>query len=340
MIVTAFAYFFSAIGFTHNRVYSQDRANTYRIVFYNTENFFDTSPDSVTGFNDFTPEGVYHWTSYRYAEKQNHLYKVIAAAGGWENPAIVAMAEIENEKVLNDLLKNTPLGNEPFSIVHFESGDHRGIDCALIYDSLQLKLLKAAPVRYLPYKGENLATRDILYAKFKIADDTIHFFVNHWPSRYGGALETEFYRELAARSLQRVTDSVCRADKNALVVAVGDFNDPPEAKSIGLITTDDSDCKLLGLNEIPDGEQVNGTHRYRENWEIFDQVLTSEPLLNNKGSLQVDNGTAFIFSPKFLLENDEKYLGVKPNRTYLGYKYHGGFSDHLPVYIDLVAEKE
>ncbi len=221
----------------------EDRVS--RIVFYNVENFFDPYPDSTIDYNEFVPDGDRHWNHSRYKTKRNQVYKVITAIGGWKLPALVAFAEIENRFVLDDLLKNTPLWNDDYQVVHFESIDHRGIDVGLIYNEKQVELIDAKPIRYRNIDGTALATRDILYAKFLLSDDTVHLLINHWPSRYGGTLQTASLRKLAATVLRKKVDSICGAVYQPKILIMGDFNDDPEDESIRFLNAENQQCQLI-----------------------------------------------------------------------------------------------
>ncbi len=332
-ILFLFVLFTSATLFTQE--YNENAARSYRIAFYNVENYFDPFVDSTTSYNEFTPDGVRHWTFSRYKLKRNQIYKVITALGGWQSPSIVGFAELENRFVLEDLVENTPLKNDNYQVIHFESIDHRGIDAGLIYNPAEVEILFAKPIRLYREDGSAFTTRDILYAKFLIAADTLHLFINHWPSRYGGLLQTDPLRKLASKKLKQVTDSVCRVVKNPNILIMGDFNDDPEDESIQFLTAPNDQCQLQNLDLVPTDFPVEGTLKYRSDWNTFDQVIASEFLLQNSNGLKIENKHAKLFSASFLLEEDQKHLGIKPKRTYIGYTYHGGFSDHLPVFVDI-----
>lgn len=321
----------------HSQQEAENSGSGYRIVFYNVENYFDTFEDSTNTYNEFTPEGDRHWTYSRYHQKRNRIYKVITALGRWESAAIVAFAELENRFVLEDLIDNTPLKNYNYQVVHHESGDHRGIDVGLIYDPDKVTLLSSRPIRLLTDDDSEIETRDILYAKCLIAEDTLHLFINHWPSRYGGMLQSAPLRKLAAKSLKAVSDSICIADKNPNILIMGDFNDDPDDESIQILTNHEEGCRLYNLALFASNTQVKGTLKYQADWNTFDQVIISANMLTNANSMAVQNGTGYIFDAAFLLEPDEKHLGIKPKRTYIGYRYNGGFSDHLPVFVDIVV---
>jgi predicted extracellular nuclease len=304
-----------------------------RIAFYNVENFFDTKYDSTKYFNGFTPEGDHHWTKTRYYKKRNHIYKVIAALGGWDGVAVMGFAEIENRFILEDLISNTPLKKLDYGIVHFESPDKRGIDVGMIFQKKRFVVLNAVPVQVKNPDNKKWTTRDILYVKGVLMGDTLHLFFNHWPSRYGGMMNTVALRALAAKTLQHVVDSICKVEQKAKIVILGDFNDNPEDNSIQLLLHEGS-CKLNELSPAFDKGNTMGTIKHNTDWAIFDQIIVSHALLSSLG-IQLKDSFMHIFDEDFLLIDDKKNLGKKLNRSFVGFTYAGGYSDHLPVYIDL-----
>lgn len=312
----------------------------YRVMFCNVENFFDTRNDSLTNDDEFTPEGRLHWTFKRYIDKQNIIYKTIVAAGEGILPDVIGMCEVENRTVLSDLINRTPLSKFPYRIVHANSPDQRGIDVALLYNSATMQLLSH---RYIRVKKRGLRTRDILYCRMKAGRDTCHFFVNHWPSRSGGRLESDDNREAAARTLRKVTDSLFAQNRHARILIMGDFNDEPKDESLSGSLLSAIDLRkpvsgaLYNLSKTPAGGDFRGTIKYRGEWSIFDQIIVSGAMLGKKGLHVLPDGYR-IFGASFLLVPDEQYNGKRPNRTYNGMRYAGGFSDHLPVFMDLFSD--
>ncbi len=305
-----------------------------RIAFYNVENFFDTEYDSTKNFNGFTPEGDHHWTRSRYYTKRTNIYKVIAALGQWQGVTVLGLAEIENKNVLKDLINNTPLKNMNYGIVHYDSPDKRGIDLGVIYLKDRFNLIKSNHFRLNDPQNPNFTTRDILYLKGVLQGDTVHLFYNHWPSRYGGMMNTVRLRKLAARRLLMLVDSVRNVSSEARVIILGDFNDNLEDESLQYLIRS-SNGYLVPLPWVTDYGNTNGTIKHHADWAIFDRIIVSKSLLLPDG-LHIDKGKMHIFDINFLLTNDEKNLGYRLNRTYVGFKYSGGFSDHLPVYVDVV----
>ena len=312
-----------------------------RIMFYNVENLFDCADDPNKNDNEYLPDSKLHWTEKRFRQKLSNIFKVIATAGEEEPPEIVAFAEVENKYVLEQLIYNTPLSKYKYAIVHKDSPDERGIDVALIYrpDKIAKVSEKFFNIEYSP--NTSRLTRDILYFSFRInSKEIIHLFVNHWPSRYGGQLANEKNRMFVASVLKSKTDSLFALNTSSKIIIVGDFNDEPGNNSIKTIlravkpNPPYNDAQLINISNVEKNSVVQGTHKFHENWAIFDQVIVSGSILQKKGTYTLPDSYTILTSP-FLFENDEKFLGLKPKRTYFGYKYIGGYSDHLPVFIDL-----
>jgi len=320
-----------------------DNTERFRIMFYNAENFFDTKHDSAKWDDEFLPTGKKYWTERKFWEKVNHLAKVITSVGEWDPPAVVGMCEVENRYVLEQLVHHSPIKAIHYNIIHKESPDRRGIDVALLYRKERFK-----PINYHYYPinfpfNKRSKTRDLLYVKGLVLNtDTIHIFVNHWPSRWGGQQETEPKRMFVAKTLRHITDSIFRANPRANIFIMGDFNDEPENKSLREVLharlefektlPDTALYNLIGIIQKRTGQ---GTHKYHGTWGVLDQLIVSGALLNKVNKIYTAYELSHIFNADFLLEPDEKYTGKRLNRTYIGYKYHGGFSDHLPVYADI-----
>jgi predicted extracellular nuclease len=317
--------------------------NGLRVMFYNLENFFDTRNDSISqGDDEFSYGGIRYWSNEKYKRKLNNIYKVIVAAGGWEPPEIIGVCEIENKWVVSELIYGTPLRNFKYRFIHYDSPDPRGIDVALIYRSEKFKPLFHQPINIKYSFDTSAKTRDILYVKGLITtNDTLHLFVNHFPSKYGGASITIEKRNFVAKILKSKIDSILISDKKANILVMGDFNDEPGDESIRNFLN--SKCDTLDLEEFSLlnlmcnclKQQGIGTNKFKEKWSVIDQILVSKSLTENNG-WHIKNLSATIYAPDFLLIPDETYLGVKTFRTYNGFKYSGGFSDHLPVFIDLI----
>ncbi len=323
----------------HSPSESNENDRSFRMAFYNTENLFDIYDDPLTEDDEFTPGGDLHWTAKRYKDKMNKVYKVIVALGGWEPPEIVGLCEVENRQVLDDLVTGTPLAKYDYRILHQNSDDLRGIDVALLYRGDRVRLLQS---RYYSLTRKGIITREILHAKVLVSEDTFHVFVNHWPSRSGGELETEKNRIEAARLLRSAVDSLFRVDSRSRIVIMGDFNDTPSDLSMSEVLQAltvfppavSPDSRLFNLSAGGDFRN-RGTIKYGGQWSVFDQIIVSGAWFDKEGNLNAGVESFSILDKNFLLISDEDYGGLKPFRTYSGYSYQGGFSDHLPVYIDL-----
>lgn len=310
------------------------------LMFYNVENLFDTKDDPKTDDKEFLPTGEYKWDDEKLDKKLQNIRQVILSLN---YPEIIGVAEIENRDVLELLISKTALKEKGYNIVHYDSPDQRGIDVGLIFNPKRIKLLSSQKVAVkLDGTGkDDRPTRDILYAKLQlITRDTLHVFVNHWPSRSGGEKETEPKRAAAAKALKTVTDSILRVSPNSKIVAMGDFNDYPTDKSLKEVLGAELDTtkgdkalyNLMGWQMGPD----KGSQKYRENWGFLDQILVSNALIFNTNGTFTKFNQAKVNRLGFLLEKDARNGGDMPFRTYgEKKKYIAGYSDHLPVTLTL-----
>ena len=315
----------------------QRAENELRVMFYNVENMFDPAEDSTKSDDEYQPDGMRGWSYSRLKHKQVNVAKVALAVGGWEPPGLIGLCEVENRKVLNGLIYDTPLKNFGYKLVHYESPDPRGIDVALLYRPDKFKVLYSRPVRiHFPFDTAS-RTRDVLYVKgIACKRDTLHVFVNHWPSKFGGAMETIPKRNYVASVVRSKVDSLLSADHDAKILVMGDLNETPAEEGVSQVLKARMDSVNLGPNDLYNmlaGAGLSwkkGTIKFREEWETIDHMIVSVPLLKH-----TTPHSLHIFDAPFLLMDDEAWFGKKPFRTYYGAKYIGGFSDHLPVYMDL-----
>lgn len=321
-----------------NNYLASQRSDTFsiRIMFYNVENFFDIYDDTLRDDNDFLPNGLMRWNYTRYKQKITSIYKVITAAGGWDPPAIIGFCEIEKRSILEDLIFNTYLTKYNYQIIHEESPDWRGIDVCLIYRKDRVNLLGYQYIFPEDLKRQESGTRNVLYSSWLISKDTIHLFLNHWPSKRGGVLPGEPVRISISQMIRNKVDSInMKTNGHARIVIAGDFNCLPGDKGIlSLLKSDKEYPELINLAEQY-SETGYGTYRFMGIWEMLDQVIVSGWLLKCDQGISTSLDLFKIFKPDFLLRKDSEYPGVSPFSTYRGYRYQGGYSDHLPVTLDL-----
>jgi len=302
-------------------------------MFYNMENLFDTINHPEKRDDVFTPEGDYRWNGYKFNTKINHLYKAIMAVKQWKDLPLVGLCEVENRKVIEQLLYKTPLFRYGYKIVHQDSPDERGIDVALLYQTEKMQLLASSFINItFPFDTTD-RTRDILYARLKtIQNDTLHIYINHWPSRYGGYMQTQAKRNYAAAMLAQSVDTLLSKSPDAEVIIAGDLNDGPGDESLKKLIAQVNNTNLISLPLNTDASR--GTLKYRSQWLHFDHIIVSGGLADDKG-LRI--AKSYLSTPKadFLLMEDTRYQGVRPFRFLQGPKYIGGYSDHLPVFIDI-----
>lgn len=317
--------------------------DTCLVAFYNVENLFHPSDDTLTRDDDFTPTGLYHWSYAKYYRKIQNIGKVLVAMGEGNPPFLVGLAEIENEQVLKDLCFRSPIRNYHYRYVHFDSPDRRGVDVALLYRDSCVSIVRAwkIPVVF-PFEPET-RNRDLLYALVRFANgDSLHLFVNHWTSRFGGFAATIPKRNYYAEVARQHVDSILRIEPEGKILLMGDFND---------YCTDESMEQHLRATRFSDTTQTDtlfnlmywflkfnnrGSHKHEDFWGCLDQLVVSREFLFSQDGLQILERVPYIYDAPFLLVPDEKYGGVKNYRTFLGPRYIGGFADHLPVYIRLV----
>lgn len=312
-------------------LFSQDYL---RVLFYNTENYFDCQDDSLKQDDAFLPEGDYRWTPQRFWHKTHQIAKVLATAGDVRYPDIFALAEIESEENLKTLLRTA--GMHEHRYVYAESEDERGIDLCLVYHRYDVKLMSQQCIHLRFPQAPDKRTRPILYVKLLThAQDSLHVFVCHWPSKYGGTAATKPLRAHAGEVLRQACDSIFAKEAQADILIMGDFNDQPhDASLMKHLGTQADTCRHIQAEELYNlmwtAAQKEGvkTHRYQGEWAMLDQIIVS-------GNLYQKQLNAKVFRPDFLLEDDDKYLGKKPYRSYIGFRYHGGYSDHLPVFVDI-----
>jgi len=332
--------------------FSQEK-KTYKIntiAFYNLENLFDTENDPNTYDDDRTPDGKDHWTEVIYKDKLKQMAKVISEIGldiTNNTPILLGVAEIENRKVLEDLINEPPLVHKNYGIIHHDSPDRRGIDVGLLYQKSLFKPIKTSTYELLIYDTidttKRVYTRDQLLVSGYLDGDLIHIIVNHWPSRRGGEARSQYKREKAAKLNIKIIDSLFRTDPYAKIITMGDFNDDPDNNSIQKILAAKAKKESVKLKEL-----YNPMHRilkkgigslaWNDRWNLFDQIIISKALLSNDYT-SYRYYKAAIFNKHYLTYQKGKYKGY-PYRSFANGSYTGGYSDHFPVYIYLIREKK
>ncbi|MEO1516335.1 MAG: endonuclease/exonuclease/phosphatase family protein [Bacteroidota bacterium] len=312
-----------------------------RLAFYNVENLFDTQDDPVTFDEEFTPDSKKKWSSERFQSKLDNLCRVVE---GMEFPAILGLCEVENAQVVKDFIEKTALSKYQYQYAHFDSPDKRGIDVALLYQSKLFQVLhsEAIPIQFpeeVIAKEPDYTTRDILYVRGIYQKvDTLHLFVNHWPSRRGGLKASEPKRLYVAGELRKRVDQLFSENSASKIIVMGDMNDEPENNSV---LTQLQAARTPGPPSRIDylyncsaqlDYQGKGSYNYRGNWNMLDQIIVSGALIRKGASLRASDMQTY--RQDWMMYTDPKH-GQRPSRTYGGPNYYGGFSDHLPVFIEL-----
>lgn len=304
----------------------------YTVAFYNLENLFDPKRNSKILDKDYTPDGAKKWTVERYQRKLAKLAKTIVNIGEKDHPyppALIGVAEAENNSVLTALLHTDPMDDLDYGFIHFDSPDERGIDTGLIYRKRFFKVLHAEPLVLLVDNpgGVRDTTRDILYVKGELNKELVHVFVNHWPSRREGDVATEYKRVIAAKEIVLKIEQIRLEELDPNIIVMGDFNDDPSSKSLQDLKEGAALFNPMETLHIPDSQ---GSSVYGNKWNMFDQILVSNSFFNyEKNTHSFDS--AAIYDDKSLKEKKGKYKG-SPYRTFVSDRYMGGYSDHFPVY--------
>lgn len=291
----------------------------------NCENLFDYQDDEGKDDSEYLPESTRHWTKKRYWQKLNNISQSLLSCSEEGIPDLIALCEVENDSVLHGLTKRSLLRNAGYEYIMTSSPDLRGIDVALLYSPFSFKPVKSCFLRVDPISGMR-PTRDILYVSGQvISGDTLHVFVVHFPSRFGGERYSRPFRKVVADRLCLSLDSIQRLNPDARILIAGDFNDSHDSPALKQIYSHN----IQNLTKEAHGlHGVKGTYRYQGEWGSIDHILSSRALYN-----KVD--TAFVHSPLFLLEEEKLYGGYRPRRTYIGMRHQSGFSDHLPLVVRL-----
>lgn len=332
-------------------VFAQDK-KSYRIhtiAFYNLENLFDYEDDPLTNDDDRTPEGKDHWTEKIYRDKLHNMAKVLSEIGSditGTSPSIIGVCEIENRRVLEDLINQESLLLKDYGIIHFDSPDRRGIDVALLY---QKKIFTPSHFKAIDLKlyeledaSKRIFTRDQLLVTGYMEGEKFHFIINHWPSRRGGEEQSRFKRMKAAKLNKSLIDSLFSQDPYAKIISMGDFNDDPVSPSFSEVLKTRKSKRKMALKELfnPMEKMYRkglGTLAYNDRWNLFDQIILSTELTLNDYS-EYRFYKAGIYNKPYLTNGKGRYKGY-PFRSFSDGGFTGGYSDHYPVYVYLIKEK-
>ena len=294
------------------------------LMFYNVENLFDTLDNPNTKDEEFLPLSEKKWDSNRYNYKLKQLEKVFNKIIEKENeknlPDIIGLCEVENKLVIEDLLKTDVFKNHNYSIIHKQSPDGRGIDCALLVNS-KFEVLQNDFIQINNPK-ESRTTRDIVYSSLKFKNKIINVFVNHWPSRWGGQEASNYKRVFVAEVLRKYIDE--NTSQNDYNLIMGDFNDYPSNESLDKILVKDDLLNLMSTSQV----SGLGSYNYRGNWDWLDQIIVSKEISSFK---LIKYGA---FKEDFMMYTNKKGE-VYPNRSFGGNNWYGGYSDHLPVFLKM-----
>ena len=340
-------FFFSSVLFP---AFAQEKKD-YEVVslaFYNVENLFDIQDDPDVYDEDFTPSGKNRWTEELYRKKLENLSTAISSLGRPQlkaPPALLGICEVENLQVLEDLVKMPLLGPYDYKIIHFDSPDERGIDVALLYRPDLFVVKNSANHSLVLYDRKNTSrrdyTRDQLVVSGFLDGEEIHVIVNHWPSRSGGEKLSSYKRENAAKLNRRIIDSLQSRDPYARIITMGDFNDDPNNNSLKKILGAKASKEQVEFGGLYNpfaviASEGTGTSAYRDQWNLFDQILVSQPLIEKHPS-KFTFFRAYVYNPPFLITSTGAYKNY-PFRSSGSSGFTGGYSDHFPVYILLTKE--
>lgn len=330
--------------------FAQKKYSVYAVGFYNQENLFDTCHDDGKNDYEFLPSGSYRWNGMKYSHKLRNMARVLADMGTDVLPqvgcAVIGLSEVENSKVLDDLTAQEPLRARGYKYVHVEGPDRRGVDCAMLYNPA---LFSVGTVRLLPYvpdgsMRQDYVTRGFLTVTGEMGGDSVCVIVCHWPSRAAGPA----YRNRAAEQVKAIKDSLLRVNPAMKVMVMGDMNDDPTNKSMKDILR-----ALPEKDDVGEGDMYNpwynllakegtGTLSYQGSWNLFDQIVLTPNMIDKKGKRDWTTLKYLknqIFRRDYIINKDGRYKGI-PKRTHAGGAWLDGYSDHLPVVVHLVKERQ
>lgn len=303
---------------------AQEEKQRCAVAFYNVENLFDTVDDPATMDDEFTPEGRYRYTDKVYQHKLHNIATVIREL----DAVLVGLAEIENSTVLKDLVARPQLKKHNYGYIQYDSPDPRGIDVALLYNPEYFKVIRSEAI---PVTMKGMATRDVLYVKGVLDGDTVHIHVVHWPSRSERLKESIPKRRAAAIVTEKSVRGILAANPKAKIIVMGDMNDNPDDESVSKVlgAKNDKNARLYNPWTVY-YKEGKGTTVYHRQWDHFDQVILSRAFLDGEGWRYEK---AEIFDAAFI--RNQGFEDAYPLRSFKGYHWNSGYSDHLPVILHL-----
>jgi endonuclease/exonuclease/phosphatase family metal-dependent hydrolase len=312
----------------------------FTVAFYNVENLFDTTDDQGEGDDEYLPLSAKQWDNKKYNRKLGGIAGALGSLNKNELPGLIGLAEVENRRVLDDLVRESPLRGGKYQVAHFDSPDERGIDVALLYRPDEFTVTESRPIPVTFTFAPDDRTRDMLYVK-GVADDgnQYHVYVCHWPSRSGNERESEMRRIVAAAELRKDIDNILNFENDARIIVMGDFNDEPTNRSLMQILNATNKRlnytyrDLYNLMYDSHNTGASGTIAWNGAWQMFDQIIVSFSLLRNSGGYYTLFEGGRVHSSDDLLQVDSQTGFRSPGRTYSGDIWNEGVSDHLPVFV-------
>jgi endonuclease/exonuclease/phosphatase family metal-dependent hydrolase len=313
------------------------RMERLTFLFYNVENLYDTIDDPYKGDDEFLPGSTKKWDNTKYNRKISDITRALTEAGGKSLPDVIGLCEVENHRVLDDLIRSPQMLPGKYKYIHYNDRDSRGIDQALLYKP-SFRLISGNLLRVKNSKG-GIFARGILYVTGTLpSGEILHVFVNHWPARTGNSVERENSRKEIAAELRRLTDEIRSRDKNALIVIMGDMNDEPDDASLKNVLEAVAPGRYSGSGlvnlMIPAWQKGEGTVTFDKDWKMLDNLIVSVTLTDAKG-FRVEGNRGFVYRAPWMEFRSGKDR-VSPKRTYSGNNYSGGVSDHFPVFFRMV----
>jgi predicted extracellular nuclease len=325
------------ISFTSCSPWRNAARKNMTVVFYNVENLFDLDDEPGKQDDEFTTGGARNWNVIKYYRKLEGLSNVISAINEGDMPEIVGLCEVENEKVVRDLIFTNPLALGKYDFIHNDSPDIQGLDCAMIYRPDEFRVTDNFPIPVRVENDPDLRIRDILYIKgYTRNREEFHIFVNHWPSDTGEVKRTEYARLAYVGILKEKIDSVKAVSQDAHIVIMGDMNVEPDDTGIAKILNagdpEEIDRDLVNLM-IPENSAGKGSYNHKGELKMFDNLIVSAGLFDDKG-FRCTEGQGYVFHHDWM-EYKNNYGRIIPLPTFKGMEYLGGASDHFPVYFRL-----